>query len=293
MASIPPPPNEATPPAPPPTGHGSRITVLAIVAIVAVVAIVATVIALANTGGSDDGSPTPSNGTSVGAVAAPEAVAAHPGPFHVVLTWAAGAGVPAERYLVSRNGTVTSNLSGDITRWVDDDVVPRTRYAYSVAAVAPDGTSEATRITTQTTSAPPGTAPLDGVFDVHVHATSHYGFANFGSGNGTLGWRLTPMCAHGPCDSRLADLHAKGFRMTLARSGASYHGSATVSGQVRCGSATVTSNVTITMHVTDGGVVDGAWVATRIEGTMVQTESEQLGCVASGATYDVVGRIVR
>jgi hypothetical protein len=291
MASIPPPPDTATPPAPPSTGRGSRTVVLAVVAAVVVIAIVGTVIALAN--GGDEGSATPSStGSSVGAVAAPANVVAHAAPFHVVLTWTAG-GAPPDRYIVSRNGTVTSNLAGDVTRWVDDDVVPGTHYAYSVAAVATDGTSEATRVTTETTSAPPATAPLDGVFNVHVHATSHYGFSNFGSGNATLGWRFTPTCAQGPCDTKLADLHTTDFRMTLARSGASYHGDASMSGQVRCGGASVVSNVTITVHVTDGGVVDKHWVATRFEGTMVESEAAQLGCVASGATYQVSGRLVR
>jgi hypothetical protein len=264
---------------------------MAVVAAVVVIAIVGTVIALAN--GGDEGSATPSStGPSVGLVAAPANVVAHAAPFRVVLTWTAG-GAPPDRYIVSRNGTVTSNLAGDVNRWVDDDVVPGTHYAYSVAAVATDGTSEATRVTTETTSAPPATAPLDGVFNVHVHATSHYGFSDFGSGNVTLGWRFTPTCVHGPCDTKLADLHAEEFRVTLARSGASYHGSASVSGQVRCGGASVMSNITITVRVTDGGVVDGDWVATRIEGTMVQTESAQLGCVSSGANFEVTGRIVR
>jgi hypothetical protein len=34
-----------------------------------------------------------------------------------------------------------------------------------------------------------------------------------------------------------------------------------------------------------------AWVATRIEGTMDQSSSQQLGCVASGASFDLSGKI--
>jgi len=293
MASIPPPPDDVASPGPPPTGSGSKITILAIVAIVAVVAIIGAVIALANSGDDDGTNAAASTTPSGSSVGAPEFVTARSGPFRIVLGWAPAQGVPADRYVVSRNGTVASNLEGTATSWVDDDVVPGTHYAYSIAAVATDGTSEAARITTETAEAPPATAPLEGVFDVHIHATSHFGFSNFGSGNGTLGWRFTPTCKNGPCDTKLADLHVKEFRLTLARSGASYHGDASFTGQVRCGSAPVTSSVTITVHVTDGGVVDGDWVATRVEGTMVQSESAQLGCVASGATYDVTGKIVR
>jgi hypothetical protein len=292
MASIPPPPGEPAAPAPPAKSPSSRTTIIAIVVSVAVIAILATVLALANGGGGDEASPGSSGSPSASAVAPPVDVAAHPGPFRVVLTWSAGPGAPADRIVVSRNGTVTSNLDGDATRWVDGDVVPETRYAYTVAAVGPDGTSAPVRITTLTTSAPLATAPLDGVFNVHIHATTHYGFADFGSGNGTLGWRFTPRCAHGPCATELVDLHRTDFRMTLARSGASYHGSATLHAQVRCGSAPVSSNITITVRVTEAGVVHGHWVATRVEGTMVQAEPSQLGCVASGATYDVIGRVV-
>jgi hypothetical protein len=293
MASIPPPPDEPAAPPPPPKSPSSRTTIIAIVASVAVIAILGTVFALANGGGSDEASAGPSGSPSASAVVPPVGVAAHPGPFRVVLTWSAGPEAPAARIVVSRNGTVTANLDGDVTRWVDEDVVPETHYAYTVAAVGPDGTSAPVRITTQTTSAPLATAPLDGVFNVHIHATTHFGFGNFGSGNGTLGWRFTPTCAHGPCATKLVDLHQKDFQVTLARSGVSYHGSATVHAGVRCGHTPVSSNITITVHVTEAGVVHGHWVATRVEGTMVQAEPSQLGCVASGATYDVIGRLVR
>jgi len=293
MASIPPPPGEPAAPAPPPKSPSSRTTIIAIVASVAVIAILGTVLALANGGGTDEASASPSGSPSASSVVPPVGVSAHPGPFHVVLTWSAGPGAPADRFVVSRNGTVASNLSGDVTRWVDEDVVPETHYAYTVAAVGADGTSAPARITTRTTSAPLATAPLDGVFNVHIHATSHYGFGNFGSGNGTLGWRFTPTCAHGPCATTLVDLHQKDFRLTLARSGVSYHGSATLHAGVRCGSTPVSSNITITVRVTHAGVVHRQWVATRVEGTMVQTEPSQLGCIASGATYDVIAAIVR
>jgi hypothetical protein len=293
MASIPPPPGEPTAPAPPPKSPSSRTTIIAIVASVAVIAILGTVLALANGGGSDEASPGPSGSPSASAVVPPVGVAAHPGPFRVVLTWSAGPGAPADRFVVSRNGTVTSNVGGDVTRWVDADVVPETHYAYTVAAVGPDGTSAPVRITTRTTSAPLATAPLDGVFNVHIHATTHYGFANFGSGKGTLGWRFTPTCPHGPCATKLEDLHQKDFEMTLARSGVSYHGSATVHAGVRCGNTPVSSNITITVRVTEAAVVHRHWVATRVEGTMVQAEPSQLGCIASGATYDVIGKVVR
>ncbi len=296
MASVPPPPGEPAPPAAPvhePAGPGpsSKTTILAIVASVAVIAILGTVIAIANSGdGSSDASPSASPAPVP--VAAPDGLAADAGAFRVVLTWTVGQGTPGVRYLVSRDGKIAATLDPGETRWVDDDVLPESRYAYTVAAVGADGTRAPARVSARTTTAPLATASLKGIFNVHIHATSHYGFSDFGSGNGNLGWRFTPDCSQGPCDTKLADLHQKVFRLTLARRGTSYHGDATLDAQVRCGRATVSSSFTITVHVTDAGVFGGRWVANKIEGTMRQFESAQLGCVASGATFEVTGRIV-
>jgi hypothetical protein len=295
MASVPPPPDGPTPAAPvhEPAGPGpsSKTTILAIVASVAVIAILGTVIAIANSGDSS-GDASPSVSPTPVPVAAPEGLVADASAFRVILSWTAGEGTPAVRYLVSRDGKVAATLDPDATRWVDDDVLPESRYAYTVASVGPDGSSAPSDVTARTQTAPLATAALKGVFNVHIHATSHYGFSDFGSGNGNLGWRLVPTCSQGPCDTDLADLHQKDFRLTLARRGISYEGDVTLRGKVRCGGTAVTSSFTVAVHPTDADVLRGQWVATKIEGTMRQFESAQLGCVASGATFEVAGRIV-
>lgn len=295
MASIPPPPDQQTAPVtpigPPTPGPSSRTTIIAIVASVAVIAIIGAALAIAN-GGGNDANGTPSSAASTPAPIAPAGLAAQPGAFRVVLTWVAGGVAPPLNYVVSRNGKAVSRLAPSATKWADTRVVPETKYVYSVAAVGSGGTSATSRVTTRTPSAPLGTAALRGVFNVHLHATSHFGFANFGSGNGNLGWRFVPTCATGPCDTRLADLHQKDFRLTLAQKSVSYTGDVTLHAQVRCGSVSVASTITIAVHVADAGVVDQRWVATHLEGTMKQYEPPQLGCVASGATFEVSGRIV-
>jgi hypothetical protein len=292
MASIPPPPDEPIPSvslgAPSP-GPSSRTTILAIVASVAVIATIATVLALAHSGG--DAGASPSASPSAAPVTAPGGLAADAGAFRVVLAWTRSPA--AVRYLVSRGGSVRARLGPQAQRWVDEEVIPETRYAYTVTSVGSDGTSAPARLTTRTSTAPPATARFEGTFDVHIHATSDFGFSNFGSANGNLGWRLTPSCAKGPCDVVLTDLHQKSFRMTMIRTGASYHGTATVDGRVRCGGTAVVSSYTVTVHLTHAGAVSGDWLGTRIEGSMDQFEPAQLGCVASGATYDVHGRVVR
>jgi hypothetical protein len=294
MASVPPPPDRPTPAAPvlEPAGPGpsSKTTILAIVASVAVIAILGTVIAIANNGDSSDASPSVSP-TPV-PVAAPDGLVADASALRVILSWTAGEGTPAVRYVVSRDGKVAATLGPHATGWVDDDVLPESRYAYTVAALGPDGSRAPSDVTARTQTAALATAALKGVFNVHIHATSHYGFSDFGSGNGNLGWRLAPTCSQGPCDTDLADLHQKDFRLTLARKGISYEGDVTLRGKVRCRGTAVASSFTVAVHPTDADVFRGRWVATKIEGTMRQFEPAQLGCVTSGATFEVAGRIV-
>jgi hypothetical protein len=294
MSSIPPPPDPPTqaftPPAEPrPTGPSSKTTIIAILVSVAVIATIGTVVALANSAG-DQASPSP--GTTMPSGVAPiDVLTAHPSPFRVKLTWTSGEGPAALHYVVSRNGRVATTLDATTTSWVDKDVLPESRYSYAVQAIGPDGTKVTNHVIAKTMSAPLGTAPLKGVFNVHLHATSHFGFSSFGAEGGNVGWRFTPTCANGPCDTKLADLHQKDFRLTLGRNGTSYHGTLTVHGLVRCGGTPVASNITVTVRVTDAGVFHRAWVATRIEGTMDQSSSQQLGCVASGASFDLSGKI--
>jgi hypothetical protein len=292
MSSIPPPPDPPaqpfTPKVDPQPGPSSKTTIIAILVSVAVIATIGTVVALANSG--DQASSTPTPGVT-GGVAPIDILTAHETSSRVTLTWTVGTGPAALRYVVRRNGSVAANLLADATQWVDHDVLPESRYRYAVRAIGQDETTSTNHVTARTKSAPLGTAPLAGVFDVHLHATSHFGFSSFGAESGNVGWRFTPTCANGPCDSKLADLHQKGFRLTLDRNGTSYDGTVTVHGLVRCGGTPVASNITVTVRVTDAGVFHQEWVATRIEGTMNQSSSQQLGCVASGASFDVAGKI--
>jgi hypothetical protein len=265
------------------------VTIVTIVACVAIIAVIGGAMAVAGNGGdaaSATAAPSPT------AVAAPQTMDAHPAAFVVVLTWAPGDGLPVSYYAVTRNGRPITTLPPTKTTWIDRSVTPETRYAYAVAAVGADGTRALTRVVATTPTAPLSTARFAGTFNVHLHATSHFGFSNFHSENQTAGWRSTPMCHKGPCDTKLADLHRKAFVLTLTRSGAAYHGTVSVSGIVTCGGADVTSTFTVGVHATDAGAIRDRWVVTKVQGTMTQSESAQLGCIASGATYSVHGSVV-
>ena len=297
MDVIPPPSEPDAPPAPatPPTRSPGEpdhraVTIVTIVACVAIIAVIGGAMAIAG-GGGEAASATPA-APSPTAVAAPQTMDAHPAAFVVVLTWAQGDGLPVSYYAVTRNGRPVTTLKPDTTTWIDRSVTPETRYVYAVAAVAADGTRALTRVVATTPTAPLATARFQGTFNVHLHATSHFGFSNFHGEDQTAGWRSTPTCRKGPCDTELADLHRKAFVLTLIRNGAAYQGTVSISGIVKCAGADVTSIFSLSVHAMDAGAVSDRWVVTRMEGTMTQSEAAQLGCIASGATYSVAGSLV-
>jgi hypothetical protein len=266
------------------------VTIVTIVACVAIIAVIGGAMAIAG-GGGDVASATPA-APSPTAVAAPQTMDAHPAAFVVVITWAQGEGLPVSYYAVTRDGRPITTLKPDTTTWIDRSVTPETRYVYVVAAVGADGTRALTRVVAKTPTASLSTARFQGTFNVHLHATSHFGFSNFRGENQTAGWRSTPTCHNGPCDTELADLHRKAFVLTLTRNGAAYQGTVSISGIVNCAGADVTSTFTVSVHATDAGAVRDRWVVTKVQGTMTQSEAAQLGCIASGATYSVTGSMV-
>ena len=297
MDVVPPPSEPDAPPAPAtpatrPSGEPDHraVTIVTIVACVAIIAVIGGAMAIAG-GGGDVASATPAV-PSPTAVAAPQRMDAHPAAFVVVLTWARGEGLPVSYYAVTRDGRPITILKPDRTTWIDRSVTPETRYLYAVAAVGADGMRAVTRVVANTPTAPLATARFQGTFNVHLHATSHFGFSNFRGENQTAGWRSTPTCRKVPCDTKLVDLHRKDFVLTMIRSGAAYHGSVTVSGIVKCAGADVTSTFTVGVHATDAGAVRDRWLVTKVEGTMTQSEAAQLGCIGSGATYSVTGSLV-
>jgi hypothetical protein len=58
---------------------------------------------------------------------------------------------------------------------------------------------------------------------------------------------------------------------------------------IRCGSASVMTNASIRMSVTDGDVIGDEWSATELEGSIVERSRPQLGCRGSRITYSFTG----
>jgi len=255
------------------------------------VVLVVAAVAIAAAGGADDSASSPTASPSPQPPAAASDLRANAGAFQVKLTWQAGTdGAPAVRYDIQRDTEIVGHT--DRTSWVDTRVTPGQRYAYQVIALSQDGLRRSTAVRTTTKTAPPGTAGLEGVFNVKLHPTSHYGLSSFQDKDTTAGWRFVPACRQPPCDTKMNDLHWKALTLTLDQTGGRYHGSASISGVVSCSGHSVSATYTLTITATKADAVKDGWRVTAFTGELTQYASAQLGCVSSSVHYGVQGTLV-
>ncbi|HEX4981250.1 MAG TPA: hypothetical protein VFV63_06110 [Ilumatobacteraceae bacterium] len=265
---------------------------MAIVGVSVLVVLVVGAVAIAAAGGGGGGSASsPTASPSPQPPAAASDLHASAGAFRVKLTWTAGTdGAPAVRYDIQRDTEIVGHT--DRTSWVDTHVTPGQRYAYQVIALGPDGLRSSTAVRTTTKTAPPGTANLEGVFNVKLHPTSHYGLSSFRDKDTTAGWRFVPACKQPPCDTKMNDLHWKALTLTLDQTGGRYHGSTSISGVVSCSGHGVSATYTLTITATKADAVKEGWRITAFTGELTQYASAQLGCVSSSVRYGVQGTLV-
>jgi hypothetical protein len=212
--------------------------------------------------------------------------------FSVDLSWAAPTGEPAaERFTVFRDGTFVAAVSGTQLAYTDDGVSPGRTYDYEVVARAGELVSEPATTEATTPTPPLRAARLEGVFNVRTKVVSSSGYSRLG-GAPVYGWRFRPRCPAGPCDVRWRDLQRAFIRAVLDRRGGRYRGTYTGFFNAFCSGSKTTSTVTIDLKVTRARAVEGEWRATRLEGTLEQSEASQLGCVTSGATLTLRGRLI-
>jgi hypothetical protein len=209
-------------------------------------------------------------------------------PLGVTLTWSASADA-VQGYRVFRGESQIATLPASATTYTDTAAQPGDTYTYGVASRG-SGTQESDPLSVQVeVPVPPlSKARLDGDFNVHVRVTDASGYTDYAK-KFTIGWEFTPKCDEGPCDVRWKDLSDKDFRATLKRSGARYRGSDSGPLNARCGETVVTSKLQIDFKVVKAKAIDGAWTATRIKGTVVQTEAAQLGCVSTRLDQAITG----
>lgn len=287
----PPEPGSASGPGRPP--RRSRVALLA--GLVAFVLVAALLIVILVTGGEERSGVRSPRGVDVDpeeprpALAPPTSVEASARPFAVLLQWEAPEG-DADRLAVYRDGDRLAPLEPSRTRFVDDSVLPAVRYTYVIEAVVDGKASKSDAIRVKTPPAPLGMARLEGTFTVDLRDTSHYGFSSF-PGDIQSGWRFKPKCRRGACDVTWKDAQGVALAGVLENTGARYEGTATTR-LASCGDLRGSGTVTVRIEVVKAGSVRDAWRATKIVGTFLERFPSQLGCVASGADYQVTGTLI-
>lgn len=260
-----------------------------LVALMVVAALLIGILILGGEEGSGVRSPRGVDPVEPPALAPPTSVEASARPFAVTLRWAAPEG-EADRLLVYRDGDRMAPLEPNRTGFVDDSVLPAVRYTYVIEAVVDGKASRSDPIRVKTPPAPLGMARLDGTFTVDLRDTSHYGFSSF-PGDIQSGWKFKPKCRRGACDVTWKDAQGVALAGVLKNTGARYEGTATTR-LASCGDLRGSGTVTVRIEVVKAGSVRDAWRATKIVGTFLERFPAQLGCVASGADYQVSGTLI-
>lgn len=291
------PPVAPPPPAPPSGSPRRRRGPVVALVIVLIAAVAVGGYALASRSGDDGASDQPGGVLPDDVVPAPVQATdlrAKASSFEVILDWAKGDGSPQPAsYLIYRDGVYQDTVAAGTTKYVDDTVIPGTKYRFRVQVADADDQEfpvGAPSVKTKTPPAPPSTARLEGIFNARFTETSHYGYSGGGPLIRTLGFRFKPTCKEGPCDTDLVVLRFQGFRTKLTLRGDSYQGTTSVRGFLRCGGVTTTSSVTVTLRPSDAGEMQDEWRVTAFTGTLVQRVPSQLGCVAAGSNFTFVGK---
>lgn len=224
--------------------------------------------------------------------APPEELRVKAGTFRAVLRWEPGpGGPPLDQYDVYRNGRLVGSVPGHATQYVDGSVQPRRKYRWEIAARAGDEESERASVSARMKVPPLAQARLEGDFSVVGKVTSSSGYDTLGD-TLRLGWSFAPRCLDGPC-KRVAwrDLHTKKLRGVLTRRGGTYTGTYTGWFFIHCEETRTNSSVSIELTVKKAQTVGRQWHATRLAGTITNSETPQLGCVSGRATRSVRVRL--
>ena len=266
------------------------VLVLAIVGVLGAIALVA-----ANADAGSDAPAAPAGASTPPEEpepAAPENLRGRATSFKVTLTWQPGVGGgEVERWIVERDGETVGIVQTSRTRFVDEDALPGSTYVYEVAALDSMGiATTADRARVKTPSAPPATAQVKGVYDIRLRVQSSYGIT--GIDGLTAAWRVTPSCDEGPCDISIKVLQVGLPAIEAALRQGRYEAAGSGRFGFTCGDVPQTSSYDLGVRVSAADAVGKAWRATRVEGTLVLSMPEQLGCRSGGVTYSVSGRLV-
>jgi hypothetical protein len=255
---------------------------------------VATAIAFSgcDSGGSEDAidTGTETSGTTTVSVGPPSDLEAKARLATVRLRWSPPAEAPAvQGYGVYRNGSLLQGVAGGETTFIDDEVKPGKTYRYEVQARAEGGVSESASAKVKVPVPPLRAARVVGDFAVTAKLISKSGYTSYS--NPTFGWHFTPRCRAGACDVEWRDIGHDRIHAKLERKGVGYEGHYSGPFLAECSGTPTTSSVTLSLRIDKARPLAGEWRATRLVGTLSNSESAQLGCVSSSASLKVTAKL--
>ena len=132
-------------------------------------------------------------------------------------------------------------------------------------------------------------ARLDGDYGVTVKIVSQSGYSS--CERGSYGWHFKPKCRHGACDVVWRDVVLKNVNAVLKQKGKEHSGTYHGYFGVSCGGTHSSSTVDVSFKVAKARALAGEWKATKIEGTVDNSEVSQFGCISGSASAVVKGTL--
>ncbi len=216
----------------------------------------------------------------------------------VAFHWSSPATGPLpDKYLILNNDKVIGTVPGTVTSYRTTGLAPDTPYEYRLAAERGGKRSAPSSVLTVRTAIPPiSAARWQGAWTVAAKITRGSSTIH-GPKRFTETWLADPQCATGPCSVRLSvTINGHSFKVTMARAGAAYRGTATKD-VFPCGSGAssfpVRSGLTIRVKLTTAQAESAAWTATGWTGTVQvsspYTASGNFYCLATHQTIVLTG----
>jgi hypothetical protein len=240
-------------------------------------------------GGNTTGTGTGTGATTAESVPAPGDLEAAPRGVSVQLRWTAPTGGSVQGYGIYRDGELLQGIPATTTEFMDEEVRLDRTYTYEVRARAGGAVSEPVSAEVEVPVPPLKTARVVGDFAVTTRTVSLSGYSNYEKP--TFGWHFTPRCRTGACNVGWRDLGRERIHAKLERKGGVYEGNYSGPFLSECNGTPTTSSVVISLRVAQARPRVGHWRATKLVGTLSNSEVAQLGCVASGAKLEVTAKL--
>lgn len=210
--------------------------------------------------------------------------------FSAVLSWSApSGGAKIIGYEIRRDGSLLRSVTSGETTLTDTDVRPGKAYTYEIRARGKGAISEAVSTDVKIAVPPLSAARVEGDFSVSAKTVSKSGYSNIGTPS--FGWHFRPKCAKGACNVVWKDVFEKAIHSTLKRKRARYTGDYKGFFRTQCRGTRSISSVHLVLKVAKARAIGGEWRATKLTGTVTNSEAAQFGCVSARAVQSVKAKL--